>query len=549
MGIQKRKESNFVLQGIILASASIIVRIIGLIYRIPLTNILGNEGNAFYSNAFEVYNIALLLSSYSIPLAVSKLVSVRMEKKEEYNVNRVLKGALILSGTLGLVASLSVYFGAVYIATNIMRMPMSSYALRVLGPCLFIVSILGVIRGYFQGRGTTLPTAISQILEQVLNAVVSVTAASYLFKMGKEILEAKSNELIPAAYGAAGGTMGTVAGAGLALIFMCIVLLIHKKDSNKVQIEEVNKESYIDIFKVLIITIIPVVLSSAISNINTILDQGIYNNIMASQGYSEGEYANLWGIFSGKYKVLINVPLGVSSALAAAFIPSITAAIYRKDTNAIEDRISLAMKTSMLIAIPSFVAFFFFGNDILFLLFNDDSVTASNIIRIGCFGLSFICLSAIACAVLQGFDRMMIPVTNALKAIVVHMISLLLMLLIFRWNIYSVVLADVIFGMTLCFLNVRKMCTIAKYKIKWREVFLLPFYASLFMILCSSVIYYVLNLMLYRKIAFILTIMCAIVIYVIGLFRFKIISKKDLLAIPLGNKIYKILFRIKIITE
>lgn len=550
MGIQKSKDTNFVLQGMILASASILVRIIGLIYRIPLTNILGNDGNAFYSNAFEVYNIALLVSSYSIPLAVSKLVSVRMEKGEPGNAQKVLKTGVIFSGTVGLIVALLVFFGAEFLAANIMKMPMSTYALRVLAPCLFVVSILGVIRGYFQGMGTTLPTAVSQILEQILNAVVSVVAASYLFQFGMELAENQGgNELLPSAYGAAGGTLGTVAGATLALVVMLYTLFCYVRRNKKALTDfgTGTEEDYKVILPILIATIIPVVMSSAISNINTILDQGIYNNIMVGQGYTQGEYANLWGIFSGKYKVLMNVPLGVGSAMAAAFIPSITAAVYQKNRKVISGQITLALKCIMIIAMPSFIAFLLYSREILYLLFKDDTDTASNIMKLGCIGIIFISTSTITSAVLQGFNRMMIPVKNAMKALVVHMTCLLFMLSILKWNIYAVILADVIFAITLCTLNLRSMCKIAKYRIKWGQAVIMPFLAAVVMGVLSMIWHQVVSMIMGKTTSFLTTICVAVLIYLVMLFKFGILEEKDLNNLPGGKKLIGLLRKVRLI--
>lgn len=538
-----RKESNFVLQGMILASASILVRIIGLVYRIPLTNILGNDGNAFYSNAFEVYNIALLLSSYSVPLAVSKLVSIRMKRRETENAYRVFKASLWFTGSIGFVVALFVFFGAEFLATSVMKMPMSTYALRVLAPCLFIVSILGVVRGFFQGLGTTLPTAMSQIFEQIINAVVSVVAASYLFHVGRELSDPVTQPLVPAAYGAAGGTLGTVSGALTALIFMLVIFHAYRKILLKQISREKGRreESYSEILSVLIITILPVMLSSGISNVNTIIDQGIYNNIMVAKGFTEAEYADLWGIFSGKYKVLMNVPLGVSSALAAAFIPSITTAVIGNNKKEIRKKISLAVKFSMLIAVPCFIAFLLYANDILYLLFSDDTVVASNILRIGSIGLMFICLSTITSAVLQGFNRMMIPVKNAAKALIVHVTCLSIMLYFFNWNIYAVVVADVIFAVTLCFLNVTAVGRITRYRIHLGEAVIMPLFASLSMGVVSYAGYLVFGLFLPRKLAFTLTIVLALITYVMSLFKFQIVEERDLLNVPGGAKIIRIL--------
>ena len=178
-----RKE-NFVIQGTILAVAGIIVRLIGILYRVPMTNIIGDEGMGYYSTAFNVYNIMLILSSYSLPLAVSKMVAARLAKGQYRNMNRVLRAALVYATVVGGLACFITWNFSGFFATTLFNTPFCVYALRTLAPTIWIMAYLGVLRGYFQGHGTMIPTAISQILEQVVNAIISVVAASVLFKVG-----------------------------------------------------------------------------------------------------------------------------------------------------------------------------------------------------------------------------------------------------------------------------------------------------------------------------------------------------------------------------
>ncbi|OYP28849.1 hypothetical protein CG709_06935 [Lachnotalea glycerini] len=187
MGKRRNSESNFIIQGSILAVTSVICRLIGILYRIPLTNIIGDEGNGYYSCAFEVYSIMLLLSSYSLPIAVSKLVSARVAKGQRKNADRIYKGSLIFAGIAGVTVSLVTYFGADFLSGTLMSQPMSAFALKILAPTLVLSAIMGVIRGYFQGLGTMIPTVFSQIIEQIMNAVVSVVAAYYLYSYGKKL--------------------------------------------------------------------------------------------------------------------------------------------------------------------------------------------------------------------------------------------------------------------------------------------------------------------------------------------------------------------------
>ena len=162
------------MQGAILAATALITKIIGLAYRIPVTNIMGAEGNGYYGMVFQVYNLALMLTSYSLPTAVSKLVSARVATGQYRNAYRVFRGAMTFAIIAGGIVTAIVFFGAGFIATDIMKMDLSVYALRVLAPCILVVAFLGVFRGFFQGFGTMIPTAVSQTVEQIINAIVMI---------------------------------------------------------------------------------------------------------------------------------------------------------------------------------------------------------------------------------------------------------------------------------------------------------------------------------------------------------------------------------------
>ena len=166
---KKTRGEDYIAQGSILAVAVVITKIIGVVYRIPLTNILGDEGNGFYGYAYQVYAIALMLSSLSLPTAVSKLVSVRMAVGQRRNAFRVFLCSLIFAVSVGIIISLAIFLGAGAISEHMMKAPFSVYALKVLSPGLLIVAVMAVLRGYFQGLGTMVPTAVSQIIEQIIN--------------------------------------------------------------------------------------------------------------------------------------------------------------------------------------------------------------------------------------------------------------------------------------------------------------------------------------------------------------------------------------------
>ena len=158
--MRDNKGNTFYIQGTILAAASIITRILGLIFRIPLTDIIGDEGNGAYSNAYEIYSSALLLSTYSIPVAVSRLVSAKEAKKEYRNSFLVFKVALVFSFIVGLLMAFLVYRFAGPLSKMLFKSESSAIPLRALAPTIFVFAVMGVLRGFYQGKNTVIPTSI-----------------------------------------------------------------------------------------------------------------------------------------------------------------------------------------------------------------------------------------------------------------------------------------------------------------------------------------------------------------------------------------------------
>ena len=178
MSAKKSKGDNYIKQGSILAGASLLVRIIGMLYRFPMSNIISEEGNGIYSVAFEIYDVMLIISSYSLPLAISKLISAKRVRREHRNILRIFRCSMVFALFSGGIAALVLFFGAGFFEKNIAGGKYTGLylPLRVLAPTVFIVAIMGVLRGVYQGKGSMIPTAISQIIEQVVNAFVSIYA-------------------------------------------------------------------------------------------------------------------------------------------------------------------------------------------------------------------------------------------------------------------------------------------------------------------------------------------------------------------------------------
>ena len=533
----KKKGTNFVMQGTILAAAAMITKIVGLAYRIPLTNIMGAEGNGYYGVVFQVYSLALMLTSYSLPMAVSKLVSARVALGQYKNAYRVFKGAMTFGILSGGIVSAIVFFNARFISEEIMKMGLSIYALRVLSPCILIVAILGVLRGFFQGYGTMIPTAISQVAEQLINAIVSVVGAYLLMQTGWSMASGEAKESYGAAFAAAGGTLGTVIGALTALLFLLFVFTAYKTRLKRQMRRDRTRrlESRKTIYKVLLLTIAPVILSATVYNISNLIDQTMFSNIMAAQGMAEKEYSSLLGLLNGQYDTMTNIPLSVSSALAASFMPSLVTTMQTGNRKQIHSKINMVSRFNMLIAIPCAAGFITLSGPILNLLyFNQDNAIPSLMLRIGGISVVFFCLSTVTNAALQGLDRMAAPVKNAAISLVIHVVALFIMLVVFKWEIYSIPISKIIFAGSICILNAHDLRGACGYMQEQKQTFVIPTIASVIMGAVSLLVHLLCVLFIGEMAAAVIAIIVAVIVYGIALVVLGGITEEEILSAPKG---------------
>lgn len=543
-------ESNFVVQGSILAIASIVVRIIGIAYRIPMINIIGDEGMGYYGTAFNVYNIALLLSSYSLPLAVSKMVSVRLARKQYRNSVRILRAALVYATVVGALAAAVIWFGADFFAREVFFMPYAAFALKTLAPTVWIMAYLGVFRGYYQGQGTMVPTALSQVFEQIVNAIVSVAAGSWLFNQAikVEILKGESGSGYSNSWGAAGGTIGTGAGAFTALVFLLLLFAAYQRTiRKKVRRDRSGSlESYGTITKILFFTVVPVVVSSAIYNVNSVLDNGLLAYNFKSLGMEE-EFISQWGVYTGKYHLLINVPMAVSNALSSSLIPSVSRAVATGDRRMVKKKVAAAIRFSLLIAIPSAVGLTVLAGPLNNLLFSGDNDLAVQMTLYGSIAVVFYSVSTVTNAILQGIDRMRLPIVHALTALVLHLAAMEVMVLVFHMGIFSMVFANILFAVIMCFLNHRSIRKILGYRQEVKKTILLPAAASAVMGAAAVGVYKLIHLGIQSNAVCTLgAVAAAVAVYGVLLVKLGCLDEDELHQMPGGTRLLQVFRKLRL---
>ena len=538
MAKNNSKSSNFIVQGGILAVAGIISRIIGFVYRIPLQNTIGDAGMGYYAAAFQIYSIMLIISSYSLPVAVSKLVAAKVAKGQLKNAKRLFHGSLLFATLTGGATGLIVLFGADTLAGNIMSMPKSAIALRMLAPTLLIVALMGVIRGYFQGLGTMMPTAFSQLIEQIVNAVISVVAGIYLFEYGQKVANLLRDAEYTPAWGAAGGTLGTGAGALAGLIVLVIMYLVHsrkiKRDLRRDSSQKVD--SYGKIFRVLIVTILPVILSTTIYNISDTIDQGIFNFVMDKRGLSAIK-AEYWGIYSAKYRVLTNVPIALANALCSSMMPSLAACMEKGERKLAKHKVSLSTRFVMILTIPCAVGLAVLGKPIISLMFTGEVELPAMLLKMGSASVVFYSLSTLSNGVLQGIDKMRIPVRNAAISLVLHLGILYLTIGVLDLKLYGVVISCMSFGLLMCILNWMSISKYLNYRQEIRRTFVIPLISSLVMGAVVWGLYKVFSNTTGEIASVCLSVLVGIIVYFVMLLVLKGVKESEIRSFPGGRVI------------
>ena len=537
MSTNRKKSNDFVMQAGILAAAGIICRLIGLIYRVPLANILTDEGNGYYSTAYNIYTIVLLLASYSIPSAISKLMAGKLEQKEYRNAQRIFYCALMYVGTVGLVAGLFLFFGADFLLEG-----KAALVLRAFAPTVLIYGFLGVLRGYFQAHKSMVQTSVSQIFEQILNAAVSVGAAYYFM----QVFESPE-------YGAIGSALGTMAGVITALFVMIWAYMINRGLIKKrIRRDKANVlDSYGDIFKSMLFIVTPIILSTFIYNFNITLNNNLFTKIaMAHLGMTEQESYSIFGIYSGKAVLLSDVPVALASAMSAALIPVVSGAFVREGRKAAGEKVEVAVQTTMLFAIPAAVGMFTLAEPVLDLLFSfstpEDLQMAVILLRMMTMSIAFYSLSTVSNGILQGIGKVNLPVINAAIALTVQTVVVVGLLLGTKLGIYALPIAFIVYATLMSALNQMAVRKELDCRLHMGQVFIKPFVSSLVMGVAAYLVYTVIYLVLpVNIVALGIAVVLAVTIYGIAMILCGGITEETLDNIPKGGVLKPLLRKVK----
>lgn len=551
---QRNKKDNFVLQAGILAAAGIISRIIGLLYRSPLTAVIGTQGIGYYQVAYSFYTIVLLISSYSIPSAISKVIAQKLAVREYRNAHRIFLCALGYVLVVGGVASLVLFFGAGLFLENKAAIPV----LRTFAPTIFIYGILGVLRGYFQAHRSMVQTSVSQILEQIANAAVSIGAATLLIRSAMGTMEMPEDEALKvtrATHGAIGSALGTGAGVLVALLFMLGIYALNRKLIHKriARDRHTDVDSYGQIIKTITLIVTPFILSTAIYNLSSVVNSKVYVDVIPGMMALDSDKAyNDYGIFSGMAQTISNIPIAFASAMASAMIPSVAAFVAAGKLNEARDKIAVAVKSTMVISIPSAVGLLVLAKPMTALLFpsqSDETLTyAGHLLMALSLSVVFYALSTLNSSILQGLGKVNTPIVNAAVALAVQTVTVFVLLRFTKLDLYSLAIANTLYSGLMCVLNQLSVRRALEYRQELLGSFGIPFLASALMGAAARAVYELVYLLTESmRIAVLPAVAAAVVVYFVMMLLLRGLTEEELRGFPKGYLLVKIAKKCRLI--
>ena len=413
--VKTKKKTESFMQGVAaLMFSQILIKVLGLVYKMYLTNRpgFGDAGNAIYSAGYYIYALLLTISSVGVPNAISKLVSERIALEDYKGANRIFKVAFCTFSVIGLIASFILLLGAKYIANVMVQIPEAEMTLVVLAPSIFFVSLIAVIRGYFNGTQSMSVTAKSQTLEQVFKSLLTIIVVEIV------AIFSQTNTAIMAAGANLATTLAT---------FLCFFYLYHYYHTMKKEIawEIKNSVNYTPTrikktIKQILEVSIPMSMSAILGTVNKNIDS--MTVVRGLKSFLSEEQAKIqYGILTGKVDTLVTLPMSINMAFATALVPTISASRAKGDNQTVKKRISFSILVTILIGFPCMVGMILFAKPILELLF-PNATSGSLIYQISCLGIIFIVLEQTISGALHGLGKMLVPAVALGIGVIVKLI-------------------------------------------------------------------------------------------------------------------------------
>jgi len=540
-------QKTFVKGAAILGAAGLIVKIIGVFFRIPLTNIIGTGGMGFYQMAYPVYSALLVVSTIGLPVAISKLVSERVAHDDYAGAHYIFQVAWRLLLVLGIATSVLMFVLAGPIS-RLQAQPDGIFALMSISPALFFVAMMSAYRGYFQGLQFMVPTAVSQIIEQVVKVAAGLSLAYLFYSRTPDTNYAE-------AYGAMGAMLGIALSELLALLYTTAV---YRKQKNKIFREiqgfdpkAASRNAKPILKKILVITI-PVTLGAAIMPIVMAVDSVIVSRILQSIGYDQAMARSMYGILTAMVMSLVNMPIVFSQALQMSIVPAVAESKAQKDISGLQQKASFGIRLGLLIGIPAATAFFLLARPILLMLYRSSFEDAmwkldmgTALFQILTLVIILLTLTQTMMGILQGIDRAQLPVFSLIAGAGSKIVFSLILIAIPSVHIYGAAISTVICYVITVVMDGIFVWKTTRTKLQFGQHILKPVFATAVMGACVYLVYRVLG-GYSNTLGVLAAVVIGLVVYILMVVAIKGLTQDEMQMIPGGNKLTRILRKLRV---
>ncbi len=584
------KKQTYLKGAMILVAANLIVKVIGALFKIPLANIIQEEGMAIFSTAYQLYTCMFVIATAGLPVAVSKMVSASLAQKKYVEVNKIFKAALSLLTLIGLAGSLTLFIVAKQFSGYV-GSEASYLSILAIAPAVFFVALLSAFRGYFQGFSDMLPTAFSEVIEAMGKLCIGLLLAYLLLPTGS-------------GNAPAGAILGVTAGTFFALLFMVIAYALRRKKQLPMSLDSLSdsrstKSIFIELAKIAI----PITIGAAVTSLTSVIDMvmirrrlqtilvtpEIYQTLTEFYGlplsdisigklmqpaYEGAKSAAeiLYGAYSGYAIPMFNLPPTIVMALSLSVVPFISAAFAVKNMGEVKKLSESTIRITTLFSVPCAVGLSVLSGPILVAVYNN--ARAASMLCILAYAVIFVCLVSVTTAMLQGAGYVYLPVRNMLIGGLVKIVTNYVLVAMPAVNIGGAPVSTLLCYMVIAILNILSVKRIMKPNLSLGEFVIKPVIASGAMGIAAYGAYQLtakvlgiaplsltLNFLPQTAPAFGLlsserltviiavgvSIAAAVIVYAIMIFVLRMLKRDDVLMMPKGEALAKILDKFHLI--
>lgn len=519
INMKQNKKESFIQSIATLMFSQVAIKILGLVYTLYLTNRegFGDKGNAIYSAGYHIYAILLTISSVGVPNAISKLVSEKLAVGNHKGANKILKTSLITFSILSFLCCLILFFFSNFIASYCIEIPESELSLIALSPAIFFVSLSSVLKGYFNGRKNMKATANSQIFEQFFKTILTIILVEFVAHYFHSTILM-----------AAAANLATSIATLFSFIYLFSFYKANRTEIGKEILSTVNYsyEKVSFIIKNILFVSIPMTISAIMSSCNKLVDSFTVPRLLKKFLSSENATI-LYGMFSGKIETLINLPLSLNIAFSTTLVPSIAEALAKKDIKSASDKISFSLIFSMLIALPCSIGMCIFSKQILDLLFPNANDGAF-LLSIYAFNIIFSVLIQTTTGALHGMGKIFLPTVILIVGVIFKFILNIILVPIQSLSIVGAALSTILSNIICCLFLLYLLFTNIKINLTFSRFILKPVISTIIMALFSLMTFNWISGILSEKLATIISIIFAGLIYIICIIAFRVFSINEI---------------------